>query len=63
MPIPEHQHSHSLYVHCLSCNMFGINMPTRFEVASICGNCGSLETVKYYPSCCIIADRYGLLSD
>lgn len=55
--IPEHPHSHSLYVHCLECKSFGINTPTRFVDAAPCGNCGSIETVKYYPSCCITADR------
>lgn len=55
--IPEHEHTHSLYVHCLDCHMFGINMPTRFMDAAQCGNCQSMQTVKYYPSCCIVADR------
>jgi hypothetical protein len=55
--IPEHEHSHSLYVYCLNCHTFGINLPTRFMDAAECGNCRSMETVKYYPSCCIMADR------
>lgn len=55
--IPIHNHSHSLYVRCLSCKMFGINTPTRFVEASECGSCGSMETVKYYPSCCILSAR------
>ena len=60
--IPEHQHTHSLYIHCLSCQMFGTPMPTRFIDAVECGSCGSMETVKYYPSCCIEADRIGQAS-
>lgn len=50
----EHKHTHSLYALCLDCNMFGIDMPTRFVDASVCGNCGSINTVKYYPSCCMV---------
>lgn len=55
--IPEHEHTHSLYVRCLDCRLFGIPMPTRYVDAAECGNCGSMNTVKYYPSCCIEADR------
>lgn len=55
--IPVHDHTHSLYVRCLSCQMFGINLPTKFSEAAVCGNCFSLETVKYYPPCCIVNDR------
>lgn len=55
--IPIHEHTHSLYTHCLDCFMFGIDMPTRFIDASECGNCRSINTVKYYPSCCIVTDR------
>jgi hypothetical protein len=55
--IPEHEHTHSLWVRCLNCQMWGIDLPTRFIDAAVCGNCGSLETVKYYPSCCIVAVR------
>jgi len=55
--IPEHEHTHSLYVRCLDCQTFGINMPTRFIDAAECGNCKSINTVKYYPSCCILSDR------
>ena len=28
----------------------------------MCGNCNSSETVKYYPSCCILADRNNWLT-
>ena len=49
-----HSHTHSLFVRCLACKTFGIDMPTEFTQAVECGNCGSLETVKYYPSCCMI---------
>lgn len=55
--IPKHEHTHSLWTRCLNCFIWGIDMPTKFTEASICGNCGSSHTVKYYPSCCIIADR------
>jgi ribosomal protein S27E len=55
--IPDHDHSHSLYVRCLDCQVFGINLPTLFTEVSACGNCGSLNTVKYYPACCIFSDR------
>ena len=50
----KHSHTHSLYVHCLSCRTWGIDMPTPFVQAAQCGNCGSMETVKYYPSCCML---------
>lgn len=52
--IPKHEHTHSLYVHCLSCGMFGIDTLTPFLNAAICGNCSSSHTVKYFPSCCIV---------
>lgn len=55
--IPEHEHTASLYVYCLDCQTFGINLPTRFIDAAECGNCQSIHTNKYYPSCCIVADR------
>jgi len=55
--IPEHEHTHSLFIHCLNCDLFGIPMPSKFIDAVECGNCSSMETVKYYPSCCIVADR------
>lgn len=55
--IPSHEHTHSLFVRCLNCWMFGIDLPTQFIEAAICGNCLSSETVKYYPSCCIVTDR------
>lgn len=55
--IPSHEHTHSLFVRCLNCWMFGTDLPTQFIEAAICGNCLSSETVKYYPSCCIVTDR------
>lgn len=55
--IPEHEHTHSVYTHCLDCHMRGINTPVKFIDGSQCGNCQSSNTVKYYPSCCILADR------
>lgn len=57
--IPEHKHTHSLYVHCLKCKSFGVPQPSDFIEAVECGNCGSMDTVKYYPACCILADREG----
>lgn len=57
--IPEHEHQNSVYVHCLECQMFGIPLPFKFNQPVPCGNCGSTETVHYFPSCCIIADRKG----
>lgn len=55
--IPDHEHTASVYTHCLDCHTFGIDLPTDFISASKCGNCTSMRTVKYYPSCCIMADR------
>lgn len=52
--IPAHKHTHSLFVRCLDCQVFGIPKPTRFVDAAECGNCGSVHTVKYYPSCCLV---------
>lgn len=54
MKIKDHEHTHIVYVRCLNCCMFGINLPIEFIQAAKCGNCGSMETVKYYPSCCVI---------
>ncbi len=51
----SHQHSHSLYVKCMNCGLFGIDMPTPFIQAAECGNCTSMQTIKYYPSCCMMA--------
>jgi ribosomal protein S27E len=51
----RHKHSHSLYVHCLDCHTWGISMPSHFLDTDPCGNCRSLQTVKYYPSCCMVA--------
>lgn len=50
----NHAHTHSLYVRCLACFSFGIDTPTEFAEAAICGNCSSSDTVKYYPNCCIL---------
>lgn len=55
--IPEHDHTHSVFTRCLDCFMWGIDMPKKFIDASECGNCQSMNTVKYYPPCCILADR------
>lgn len=55
--IPKHQHTHSLYVHCLNCRSFGVPEESNFTEAVQCGNCGSMETVKYYPACCILVNR------
>lgn len=51
----KHEHTHSLYTHCLGCYSWGIDLPSSFITAAVCGNCGSLETVKYYPSCCMLS--------
>jgi hypothetical protein len=50
----SHEHTHSLYIHCLDCNSFGIGFPTEFTNSEMCGNCQSSYTVKYYPSCCMV---------
>lgn len=55
--IPDHEHDHSVYTRCLNCFMFGIDFPRKFNEVGSCGNCGSFETIVYYPKCCIIADR------
>jgi hypothetical protein len=60
--IPEHEHTHSLYVHCLDCRKFGIDMPTRFVDATQCGNCLSMHTYKMYPSCCVFNDRLNIFN-
>jgi len=39
------EHEHSIYVKCQSCGISGINLPYN----DICGNCGSQETIEYYP--------------
>lgn len=55
LPDPNtHEHTHSLYTHCLECYSWGIDMPLPFEKAAECGNCRSMHTVKYYPSCCML---------
>ena len=56
MLIPNHNHIASVYVRCQVCLTFGTPMPhetqeTDFPVK--CGNCGSTETVTYYPKCCL----------
>ncbi len=38
-------HHHSIYVRCLDCDKWGINLPDNTE----CGNCRSHNTVEYYP--------------
>jgi hypothetical protein len=45
----EHKHEHSLFLRCLNCNIWGTPMPGDTE----CGNCGSFETVQYFPKCCL----------
>jgi hypothetical protein len=37
--------AHSIYVYCLSCSSWGVNLPGN----KCCANCGSSETVEYYP--------------
>lgn len=43
--VVDGEHEHSIFVHCLLCGLWGINMPFEKE----CGNCNSKETVTYYP--------------
>ena len=50
----KHEHSRSLYVLCLDCYGWAINRPIPFINAAECGNCHSMNTVKYYPSCCMM---------
>jgi hypothetical protein len=38
-------HKHSIYVRCLDCHTWGVNIPDDSE----CGNCRSRNTVEYYP--------------
>jgi hypothetical protein len=49
----EHKHDFSLYLRCLNCNIWGIPVPDKHYDGAPCGNCGALETVAYYPKCCI----------
>lgn len=51
--VSDHEHEHSLFLRCLSCNRWGTPMPNDTK----CGNCGSLDTVEYFPRCCIAPDR------
>lgn len=51
----QHSHDFSLYLHCLSCYSWGIPTPERHYDSAPCGNCGALETVAYFPRCCLIA--------
>lgn len=39
-------HRHSIYTRCFDCQMWGINFPDDPK----CGNCGSTNTVEYYPT-------------
>lgn len=55
--LPEHEHTHSLFVRCLNCYTFGTPQPTPLLQAAQCGNCHGYNTVKYYPACCVFAAR------
>jgi len=55
--VPAHSHENSLYTRCLACKTWGIGLPVPFGKPDGCGNCGSYETVQYYPPCCIRAER------
>lgn len=50
-----HQHDFSLFLRCLNCHIWGIPLPQQHYDGSLCGNCGALETVAYFPKCCLIA--------
>lgn len=39
------KHRHSIYTRCLDCKTMGIG----FEHDPFCGNCGSQNTIEYYP--------------
>ena len=39
------EHQHSIYTRCGDCNAWGTNLPREKK----CGNCGSMNTVVYYP--------------
>jgi len=36
---------HSIYTRCMDCKTFGIG----YEHDCFCGNCGSQNTIEYYP--------------
>ncbi len=45
LPNSQERHKRSIYDICHSCGMKGINLPDNRK----CGNCGSLDTTRYYP--------------
>ena len=38
-------HCYTVYTRCLHCGDWGINLPREVR----CGNCGSLNTILYWP--------------
>lgn len=54
--IPKHDHWHSVYILCLDCRLWGIDSSKKFLEPSPCGHCNSINTIKYYLSCCILAE-------
>lgn len=51
--IREHKHDFAPYLRCLNCKMWGIPVPYELYDGTPCGNCGAIETVVYYPKCCL----------
>jgi hypothetical protein len=51
--IKEHKHDFSLYLNCLNCFHWGKSKPDSHYDCLPCSECGSLETVAYYPKCCL----------
>lgn len=51
-----HKHIHSLYLLCFNCSMWGIPTPDSHHDGAKCSNCGSNDTIAYYPKCCVKND-------
>lgn len=51
--VKDHKHDFSLYLRCLNCYMWGVSVPEQHYDGAPCGNCGAVETVAYYPKCCL----------
>lgn len=56
---PKHDHSHSVFVRCKDCLLFGTPMPGEYQ----CGNCNSQNTVSYNPPCCVAAEIREAMED
>lgn len=46
---PDHEHSHSVFVRCKDCLIFGTPRKGEYQ----CGNCQSHNTISYNPPCCV----------